>query len=248
MKNSSKFIDFLEWDSEFFDKKTGRVFGDKVVDENTWSEFYDEIVSSGFEQVYYFQDCKNTENVTFLVEKGLVFIDTQIVLDKRLNNLNDVGVEVEDLVQKKISSELVSQMESLANDLAVKSRFYRDTKVDKRMVKMMYKNWISNSLSGEIADWVFGLKIENQIVGFASFKKVEKAKASLELMMVDKGRRAEGLGSKLLNSSLLNLKKIEIANVVVETQISNSIALRFYEKLGFQTQNTKYIFHWHGGR
>ena len=99
----------------------------------------------------------------------------------------------------------------------------------------LYDKWLSNSLSGQVADHCFFVRSEeaDQLAGFVAVKMEEKV-AEATLVAVGKEFRGSGIGQCFLSNVLFELGEIGAEMCRVGTQITNRSALNFYNSLGFR--------------
>ncbi|MCO4821597.1 MAG: GNAT family N-acetyltransferase [Flavobacteriaceae bacterium] len=123
------------------------------------------------------------------------------------------------------------------------SRFKCDTNFTSKQFESLYKTWIINSLNKQIADKIFYIKKENEIVGFASIK-LNINIAQIGLIAVSANKQGQGLGSILLNvvENYCAQKKIQELNI--STQKNNTQAGAFYEKNGYKIKQDLIIKHY----
>lgn len=74
--------------------------------------------------------------------------------------------------------------------------------------------------------------VDNKILGFVTFIKLYET-VEILYIIVDKDTRKKGIGSKLLNYLCLFAG---IKEIILEVRETNEIALKFYQKYGFEKQ------------
>ena len=75
---------------------------------------------------------------------------------------------------------------------------------------------------------------DRKFIGFAVGTITYEEKGKIILIGVDKDYRNKGIGSKLLKRLLLIFSLKDINEVELEVRVSNSNAIKFYEKRGFK--------------
>ena len=87
----------------------------------------------------------------------------------------------------------------------------------------IYRAWPSGFLVAEIKD----------IVGFIAGARDEKS-ARILMLAVDKSYRGRGIGSALLSRFIAQCRADGIRSITLEVRASNTDAIEFYAKRGFQ--------------
>jgi ribosomal-protein-alanine N-acetyltransferase len=78
-------------------------------------------------------------------------------------------------------------------------------------------------------------KVKKQLIGFIIAIRDEKERANIINFLIKQKFRNKGFGSYLLQKMIEKIKKIKgIKKIVLNVQISNSAAIRMYEKFNFK--------------
>ena len=222
-------IKFLKWDSSFFNKRIGLL----VLD----SDYQDIGVGFGYDLIYVKSELNsvitiNDFEVSFS-ETKVVFvkkpIQKSIIFDENIS-------EVTDVFNKK-------QVYDLAFESGKWSRFKLDKKFNKDEFYSLYKTWVDNSFNKEIADAILVYKLQNDIVGFVTYK-VFGEYAAIGLIAVSPDFQGKGIGRKLIKAVESELFKIQIDELRISTQLQNVSACNFYLKLGYEVLKKKMISHY----
>lgn len=87
----------------------------------------------------------------------------------------------------------------------------------------------------------------NEIIGFSLyFKNAADSFAHLYKIVINKAYEGQKLGSKLLESSLNELKNLGIKEFYLEVEENNQSAIGLYKKFGFQSVHRKKNFYSNG--
>lgn len=81
-------------------------------------------------------------------------------------------------------------------------------------------------------------KIDGKTVGYVNFS-IAIDEAELIKIVVDGGCRRQGIATKLLDKSLLELKNGGVKIVFLEVRVDNESAKKCYEKMGFEHYFTR---------
>lgn len=215
-------IQFLEWDSNFFGCKIGKLD-------------YTGLRKDSFK----FEDIKSFD---------LVYIFSDEKLD--YNKLFDVKIKFQKLTEKKNFPNKITEFDSSKHsyeellDLAYlsghDSRFLKDPFFGEKAFKNLYKAWIDKSIEDHKTKILIYFD-QNRIIGFVTYKK-DIDNAVIELIAVSENTQGKGIGFKLISAVEANLNPS--TNLFVSTQETNNIAMEFYVRNGFRIFDKKYIYHY----
>ena len=224
----------LEWDSEFFKLKIGRLDLDSV------EEFSEIILKSeelrqSFDLLYIFAE--ETLNQQLL---DINLVDTKTIFTKQLI---DCPKEVSG-VSKYLDSVVSQDLYHLAWVSGKYSRFQLDKRFPDDAYERLYGRWIEQSVAGNMADSVFVHGSDGRMDGMITIG-VEGREASIGLVAVDDLSQGKGIGSKLIQAvEEYLLRETQVNTLKVATQWENKAACRLYEKNGFEVESKTNIYHW----
>ena len=88
------------------------------------------------------------------------------------------------------------------------------------------------------------LQVEGEIFGFCLFDKSSADSfAHLLKIIITPNQRGKGLSQKLLETSLLTLKKSGCSELFLEVEETNHAAINLYRRVGFQVIHSKKNFY-----
>ncbi len=134
-------------------------------------------------------------------------------------------------------------LEELALQSGQFSRFRLDPNIGEARWAELYRLWIRNSLSGEMADAVFVRRRGGTITGFVTVKREDSSRARIGLIGVDAADRGAGVGSALVAAARGWAASQGLTELWVATQQANDAANRFYESRGFTLTSKTDIYH-----
>lgn len=234
-------IKLLDWDSNFFNMKIGRI--DKFeLEENEFLEIIEDFTMSEFDLVYIFDNL--TANTISISSDfySLKEVDTKVVYKK---SITDFDVKIENLnvdVLNDISTSDELDLISLALESGHLSRYKTDDNFKKGEFERFYRTWIQNSINKTIADDIFVYRFEDKIVGFATLK-YSGDDCFIGLIAVSPNLRGQQIGAKLMEMCFAYGKHMGCKNLYVATQLQNEGACNFYEKFEMIIDEKKKIFH-----
>lgn len=227
----------LEWDSDFFDLKIGKIEKRFLSD----TEFEQNLIfgrREKYDLLYVIDDLRNQIGNTVLKNYKLTLVDTKIVFEKRLRFEKDI----EDIyIIKNVNDDDLQELYYLAIESGHLSRYKIDENLNSKF-EIFYRTWIDNSLNKVLADDVFVYKINTKIVGFVSLKYQNK-KCTVGLIAVNENYRGHEIGKKLMQKCFFEGSMRSCKTLEVATQLVNVGACRFYEKLGMKIKKSNKIYH-----
>lgn len=236
----SSTIQLLSWDTETFHKKIGRVCFEEAV---SYEEFYELLTLARlekFELLYIFQ----SEEIDFFnkVEfADMSLVDQKVIFEKKLepdNLREDVSPFVSEYQDEKVTPQLLN----LAYESGRFSRFYVDKHFPRNDFQKLYSQWITRSVSKEIADEVLIYEKEGKISGMLTYKITDNV-ATIGLIAVDPQIQGKRIGTELMTFLEHKLSKLAIFDINVATQKQNVRACCFYEKNDYSIKQITNIYH-----
>lgn len=223
-------VEYLKWDSEFFSMKIGACY------ENL--KFRKDDINK-YDLIYCYNGIgKLILNQTENFKKG--YEEYRILYRKELKQKFPDDPSI--LSYKDYPSNVGSLL-PLAYESGKYSRFSLDENFTELQFEQLYETWLSNSITGKIADVIYFYLKEKQIIGFVTISLKGKEYGQIGLISVLKDYQGEGIGRRLLekaeNYTLENNRKF----LMIPTQKHNIGACAFYEKLGYLVYKETMIEH-----
>ena len=223
--------EYLPWDSDFFGYRTGKI---------TINDYEDSLAAQleagNVELLYIFDNTLSEEVDDLLTSKMAVRYDCKMRYEKSLQ----AGCEyVTDMDIRFYNGKLTTELENLTYSAGKYSRFRKDEKLQ-IFFKKLYKRWILNSL--ECENRVLTVWKSEGIIGFISFS-INRKTANINLFSVNREYSGKGIGTRLYKFLECFLVKSGVTKTTVSTQMENTRACHFYEKLGFKLAERQNIYH-----
>lgn len=237
-------IEYLQWDSNFFGLKIGKLDLSSSV---SFCDVEKEIQigkKEEYDLLYLFYSDHETDFSfqNFLGQKGNL-VDEKVTYEKKLNK-ETAYLKDSDNITNYIGRSLTSDLQELALLSGQYSRFLLDKNFPKKSFEKLYTEWIYKSLMGEIADKVYVYEKNNMPIGFVTLKIEKKTKHSqIGLIAVSSREQGLGVGKKLITKCVNYSNKVGCDKIVVPTQQANKGACQFYERNKFLVKNTTNIYH-----
>jgi dTDP-4-amino-4,6-dideoxy-D-galactose acyltransferase len=227
-------IEYLAWDSEFFEKKIGRITISES-DSIDLSQLFLDAKVLGFDVLYLFS---SSELSSDLIENTNVkLVDRKVVYQRKI----DLVAKNAERLSEYPHSFCTSDLENLAYESGKFSRFRLDPFFSNDF-KRLYKTWIEKSVTKEIADKIFVATAGEKIVGMITIKERDGV-GHIGLIAVESEAKGRGYGRSLIEASLNFLFDKGVTMIEVPTQMDNVDACQFYEKCGFAVKSITYIYH-----
>jgi len=228
--NTNELIN-LEWDTKFFGFSIGKIYANGLSVPGL-REKLENAVEKNIEFVELFCDTSDEESIYSSERLGFHLGDLRITLIKNLDGNAIENNMHNDLVFKKADREDTYRLKTFSKGLFKHSRYYRYQKFDPEKIDLMFQIWVEKSISGELADELYYLCNETDILAFCSLKYKGSA-ASIGLFGVNISHQGKGLGSLMLNRVFQLLYKRRITGLDIITPGNNLRALHLYQKNGF---------------
>lgn len=237
LDNSSP-IQHIAWDSEFL--------GFPVALLNAWGLGGSGVAAAvtaarqaGYRLVYATVSPADTAGGEALRRTGAWLADRKVTYAMSVD-----AADVASLNQSVSTATVYSpQLESLAWQSGEYSRFRLDRRFPPGVFQEMYRRWLRNSLSGEIARRVLVWSSEQSPEAGLLTLGVKNGRADIGLLAVDAATRRQGGGQQLVAAARAQAAAWGYTTLQVVTQGDNVAACRFYEKCGFVAESKEHIYH-----
>ncbi|MCZ8144475.1 GNAT family N-acetyltransferase [Flavobacterium sp.] len=218
----------LDWDSDFFGFEIGEISFSSDESIGNSENFKLLVIKSGndFEVLIDgFENC---------------FSEIKIVFEKELSLINSQNTSIYPIDETEYD---INDLYELAYESGKKSRFVLDKNFKNENFKKLYRKWVDNSISKEIAEDVLIYKENKQIMGFVTYK-INESFGTIGLIAVSAAHQGKGIGNKLLSFVENRIFSNGITKLVIPTQLSNNTACNFYKKQNYTIQQKLFIKHY----
>ncbi len=228
-------IDYLDWDSQFFAYKIGRV-KTPILREADLGELMDQKRIQGYDIVYLFAEQLEPEAEAELTKNKIFPFDRKIIFSKQVSAEKYQSEHIQ-----LYKGPITDSLKELALLSGHKSRFKNDPRLNHRF-RDLYELWINKSLNGSMADAVFVAGSDSTIEGFITLKE-DGEKGHVGLIAVSPMSQGKGLGSKLMKAADFWCFRNRLKTCSVVTQLDNTGACMLYEKNGYEKERAQFVFH-----
>lgn len=224
------------FDSEILERKTCKILDFFPSDAMRLAEQMIESLSSdNIEYATYKLQLPNMNTVQSLEAKGFKIVDVSIKLGA--NNIN-LPEATNGNIREATESDILS-LQKLASSAFSGTRYYNDPLI-KDKASSIYSEWIRNSILKIAADHVLIWEEQGQACGFVAFKNDGR----ILLIAVDENQRGKGVGKSLVKAALSALSSTGVTSYTVETQLTNTPAIRTYLSCGFNIASSYLTLRW----
>jgi ribosomal protein S18 acetylase RimI-like enzyme len=232
----------LEWDTEFFGVRIGRIevtrlTDDLMTDVLGWSR------GNQLRCLYFLCDSDHNESVCIAEANGFHLVDIRIVFAKDIENalLDQSESELAGRIRPFQSKDLPF-LQGIASSIYDNTRFSYDEHFDRQRVSDMYREWIMKSCRGG-ADAVLVARRQGAITGYITCHLDSPQRGRIGLMGVAAQMRGTGVGTALVHSALEYFSRHGSTRVEVATQGRNLAAQGLYQSAGFRTHSLQLWYH-----
>lgn len=235
-------IDYLTWDSQFFERRIGRLStlpgnpaGWKAVDADARKQ--------GLECVYLLVDIQDTGAVTAAQRNGFLLVDIRLTLSRELSGERLVAPALPHGVSLRAATpDDLPTLQTIARQSHTDSRFFSDTHFDPIRSAEMYAVWIASYLEEADNVTVWTAVQDNEAHGYLTCR-VTGQTGRIGLVGLAERARGKGLGTALLAAGLDWFTSQGARQVEVVTQGRNLPAQRLYQRGGFRSARVQLWFH-----
>lgn len=225
-------IERLDWDSQFLGMEVGCTCQNQLLNIPNQADNYD--------LLYLFENKEINTTSSFFSNRYSFLADCKLIYSKRIAK-EKYSTDF-DIKEYKDSPIDIEQLYKLAYLSGKYSRYKLDKFFPSNKFEEMYRLWVDNTISGEIADYLFYIETEGVVAAFATLK-ITSQKGVIGLIATSEEKQAKGMGKALVAKCEETLRVRKIEQLDVATQKNNKVACLFYEKCEMNIVNTIYIYH-----
>ena len=229
----------LTWDSDFFNMKIGKVIGSDFSYQDI-DGTYTEAKKRKFKLLYIESD--HSLAFTQLCRGNLRLVDIKTTLEIKITRIPHIKTSWD--IVEYVNSRVTPELEQLAYESGIYSRFHKDSMFPDKLFKKLYKKWINNCVNKTSADIVF-VCLNNQLkpIGFVTVMKHGDT-SHVGLISVAKQYRKRHIGLNLLQKAIHWSFLKQCKNLTITTQFNNISAMNLYKKCGFKIIEKQYYYHY----
>lgn len=235
-------INYLTWDSQFFDRRIGRL---ALVPEDPagWRVVDADARKQGLECVYLLVDIQDTAAVAAAQQAGFSMVDIRLTLSREIAGETFAIPELPPGASlRPANPEDLPILQAIARQSHTDTRFFSDTHFDPLRSAEMYAVWIASYLE-EAANVIVWTAIQGGAAQGYLTCRVTGQSGRIGLVGLAPQARGKGLGTALLLKGLDWFASQGARQVEVVTQGRNLPAQRLYQRGGFRSAGVQLWFH-----
>lgn len=232
---------YLDWDSEFFGLRIGRIKVNRLTPE-TVESVMKWCHSQDIDCLYFLADTEDPNTVRLAENHQFHMLDVRIIFEKRLDVLPEIEKETGEAEIRFSKSEDIPALKAIARASHHDSRFYYDSNFPRSLCDALYETWIEKSCQGW-ADGVLVADFQGQPVGYLSCHLDRDREGRIGLFAVSAEVQGKGVSENLIYRSLHWFAEQSMNDVSVVTQGRNIKAQRLYQRCGFLTRSIRLWYH-----
>jgi dTDP-4-amino-4,6-dideoxy-D-galactose acyltransferase len=225
----------LEWDTEFWGRRIGRVRGGRV-DERRLADIDDWARANDVDCLYFLADPGAPDSAHRAEQGGFRLMDVRVELDRAVGE----RAEFPNGVREAVPADR-EPLRAIAVASHGATRFYADSRFSDERCDDFYDTWITRSLDGW-ADGVLVADADGRPGGYVSCHLADRT-GSIGLIAVDEAARGGGLGVALSLGAVAWCAARGAERMTVVTQGRNVAALRTFGRAGFLASTLGLWFH-----
>ena len=223
----------LQWDSDFFGLRIGRVDLQTQADATELAKRHEELKQQ-YNLLYVFD-----LNAVGFVAEGARLVDEKILYSKYCENrVADKDVM---LYQQDAPRDYLYKLALVSGGY---SRFKLDKRLPEGSYEKMYRLWMNKSCPAAGSNKQIFVYYPDGIAQGMITVDYEGEKAQIGLVAVDPDYQHQGVGTKIMSTLESYLYRKGVVTIDVATQAANTDACRWYDKNGFNVQSKTPIYHW----
>lgn len=233
-------IQFLEWDSNFFNLKIGKI-DVYSVEEFDYRNNEGEIKKEKYDLVYVFGHGKMLHKIN---SASFELVDIMIKMEQGFDKDANYNNPYE--LRENYTHLELQQCYKIAEQTARVSRFYNETMVGPEKTKELYKKWIDNTINGTFNDHMFVQRLNHEIVGINLIRTDRKENLGIfSLTGVDSNLKGKGIGKNLWNQAFgFWARSSNIKLCQSNFSLNNIESFNFHLRMGFKfVKEITYIYH-----
>ena len=240
MKN--ELVRFLPWDTDHFGHRIGRATISRL-DKDLYRQLEVSCEDLGIDCLYFLVDAADEATFLELQCRGFIFVDIRTTLERMVPDAWQLQCAGDVIIRPSNYDDLKS-LAAIALESFASTRFFADPFFDNDKASLLYRIWLTKSVTTDFADKVLVAEIDRESVGFVTCHLNRHAsEGNISLVALAESVQGRGLSQVLIQRSLEWFRSQEMKRVNVVTQGGNIAAQRLYQRCGFVTRSTELWFH-----
>jgi dTDP-4-amino-4,6-dideoxy-D-galactose acyltransferase len=247
---STELCKFLQWDSDFFDRRIGRIESPRL-DPQLMQEVYAWSKQNAIDCLYFPADLSHPPTIRLAEDHGFHLTEVRLTFDRKLQDWQPGPIPRTylDVLIREARAEDVPAMQAIAGISYTTTHFIVDPCFPPEQGRAFYETWVKNSFAGW-EDMVLAAEADGEVIGFLTARFLPERRGDIrpecQLMLIGikSQARRKGIGIEMLRSGvdwLVHKGGSERVTGVVQAQ--NTPILRALERLGFAACGAQLFYH-----
>lgn len=238
----SPVCEFLQWDTDFFGVRIGRVTAHSLTAEAAQNILEWQSTNS-IDCLYFLAEFDDPDTICLAEANGFHLVDVRITLECELKRFDGkIPGNGSRAVIRPAQSQDLPVLERIARVSHADTRFHFDRNFPQDKSESLYGVWIRRSCEG-FADQVLVAELDGQAVGYITCKQLNAVMGQIGLVGVGEQARGQGIGKSLVYAGLKWFAARGLDTVQVVTQGRNISAQHLYQHCGFITHSLQLWYH-----
>lgn len=243
LKTNKLHYKFLEWDTNYFGVKSGRVTLNDTMGIEEWKKISNVLKENDFNVI----DNVNNDSINnFYISKlsGAFVTDINFQftkeIDHEIKHVNKFDISIQNKLP--VNNEILE----ISKNSYKHSRFFNDPYLNKDKAKDVYGHWVQSSFFNE-NKYFITCNLDSKVAGYILFSIESKTNTTIiELISVKEIMKNIHIGTEMmlyLENYIYNNHK-DIKYIRVGTQSNNINAINFYVGNGFRVKEIRSVYHY----
>lgn len=235
-------IDYLTWDSQFFERRIGRLAHPPLTPEG-WYAVDQSARLQALDCVYLLLDIADTPAIVAAEAAGFNLVDVRYTLSREIpvNHLPAPRLPAGASLRQATPADSIA-LQAIARQVHTDTRFFSDSHFDPARSAEMYAVWIASYLEEVQFVSVWLAELLGETVGYLTCR-ITGELGRIGLVGLAPQARGLGLGTALLAAGIDWFAQQGASQVEVVTQGRNLPAQRLYQRGGFHSARLQLWFH-----
>jgi len=192
----SVLCDFLQWDSDFFGMRIGRISTTRI-NESVFPDIDRWVHEHSVDCLYFQADSSNDDSIRTAELYGFNLVDIRVMLHfEVISEAKHADFSRRENIRFSKEGDIPA-LRAIAGKSHHATRYYHDHNFPRDKCDLLYQEWIEKSCMG-LADVVLVCEVDGRLAGYLTARHVRESAASIGLTAVDVDIRGRGIGGSLL--------------------------------------------------
>jgi ribosomal protein S18 acetylase RimI-like enzyme len=232
-------IQYLDWDSQFFGCRIGRVTSQKLTP-SSLAQIGSLAKESRLDCLYFLAASNDDSTVQLAEHENFHLVDLRITL--QISHLHSLELSKSNIAIDYASVADLPALRLIAAENHTLSRFFTDTHFAHQKCRELYAIWVEKAVR-DPDTCVFTWRAGGEACAYVTAKICPEGSGEIDLVGIAPQYQGRGLGPQLIVQALRYFQQQKVDRVTTVTQGRNVHALKLYEKCGFSIASIELWYH-----